>query len=329
MPALLTHVDLCAGTGAFSVAGSRVKRFTTVYANDMCKASKVIFDANIASCTLDCRLLKDVLLDNLPKKVDIITGGFPCQPYSKAGRGDGLQDPRSRVFDQIMAVARHCRPRWVACENVANLLTMEKGQVFATLQAIAQQYLPGYKCSWTLYDTAKHTGIPQNRKRLYIVWFRDAADWTRHEFLQPAPALQRVSAFLDRETDVPDEFYYKNRQSRSSYGAMVQRVCTENVRQTQVVYQRRRDGTMIQNKSGVVPTCMAGMGPGSNDLPVVRDNRGVRMLTPRECFRLQGFKDSYVLPDSLSLIQQYRLAGNAVTVAVAQLVLQSLVNLDA
>ena len=321
----LRHIDLCAGSGAFSLAAGSLG-FSTTYANDFCPKAKLCFDANVRDCRLDCRPLQDALPDGaLPASCDLITGGPPCQPFSSASENRlGLDDPRAQVLDSILEVARRCQPRWLLCENVLGLLSHDGGRTFTRVLAKAKAFLPGYQCKWAKYDTATHTGVPQNRKRVYIAWFRDAADHDAFEFPQPRPALRPVSDFLQPEAEVPDWCYHANRSSR--FAQQLQGMTLLPVRETQAVYSRRRDGTIKQSASSVCGCLMAGMAPHSNDLPIVRDDRGSRMLTPREMFALQGFPASYILPEELSPDMLYKVAGNAVSLPVAQLVIQALLD---
>ena len=315
-------LDLFAGTGGFSIAAEQTGRFISVYANDVDPSSRVLFDANVSSCSLDCRSIEDVELEDLPADVDLITGGFPCQPYSVEGRRLGALDPRADVFESMLRVVQHCRPRWLLCENVSNLLTMDGGALFDELVQTAQRFLPEWRCKWTVYDTASHTGIPQNRRRLYIVWFRESSDFDRFSFCQPIVPLQPLVSVLQHERDIDTKHYYDHQTTS------IARKLVRAVKVPGSVYTRRRRGTVRRNKSGVVPTLTAGMGLGGNNVPLVRDRRGVRKLTPRECFRLQGFADTYTLPTELKESQLYKLAGNAITVPVARLVIQSLIDLD-
>jgi DNA (cytosine-5)-methyltransferase 1 len=92
------------------------------------------------------------------------------------------------------------------------------------------------------------------------------------------------------------------------------------------IYQYRRV-YVRENKSNECPTLTANMGGGGHNVPIVRDGRGIRKLTPRECFSFQGFPATYVLPERMSDTNLYKLAGNAVSVPVVQLIANRLVPL--
>ena len=92
------------------------------------------------------------------------------------------------------------------------------------------------------------------------------------------------------------------------------------------MYQYRRV-YVRENKSSECPTLTANMGEGGHNVPLLLDDKGVRKLTPRECFNFQGFPDNYILPSTLSDSKLYKLAGNAVTVKVVKMIASRLMNL--
>ena len=94
---------------------------------------------------------------------------------------------------------------------------------------------------------------------------------------------------------------------------------------TNAVYQYRRN-YVRENKKNVCPTLTANMGSGGHNVPIILDDKGIRKLTPRECFNLQGFPSSYKFPD-ISDLKLYKLSGNAVTVPVVELIANRLLKL--
>ena len=312
-----TLLELCAGTGGFTVAARDL--FTPVWANDWDRASKRLYKVNHPGVHFDGRPIEDVPLTDLPAPgtIDLITAGFPCQPYSIEGDKLALSDPRADVFEHILRVVQHLQPRWLVCENVPHLVEMNGGAAWESLQRKAQTYLPGWHCEWTRYNTRLHSTVPQNRERVYIVWFRDSESERPFTFNKPAGLTTRhVSDLL--EPEVHHKYYYDS--ARPGPSAMIVREAKESVHETGIVYQRRRNNKLRENMSGVIPTLMRQHGLS---VPIVRDGKGVRRLTPRECFRAQGFPETYQF-GKLSDTSLYELAGNAVTVPIAELVLKSL-----
>lgn len=307
----MRHVDLFAGTGAFSLALQSLG-VETVFANDMLESSKTAYDANFPE-KLTLGNLCDISPNDIPPH-DILTGGFPCQPFSVAGKREGFNDPRSNVFWKIMEIVDVHTPRCIILENVKNLVTHDKGNTFKTV--IGELERRGYHVRYKVLNTAKITGIPQHRERIYIVAFRekDVFDAFSLDF-EPVEKRQ-ITELL--ETNVPQKYYYTDAMK-------VWELVRDTPMKPNTIYQYRRV-YVRENKSGECPTLTANMGGGGHNVPLVIDHKGKRKLTPRECFRFQGFPDTYTLP-SLVDSKLYSLAGNAVSVPVVQLIAERLVPL--
>lgn len=308
-------VDLFAGTGAFTLAFQETGKVDVVFANDMMAPSKTIYDANF-SHKLTLKDLNEVPVEEIPSH-DILTGGFPCQPFSVAGRQEGFEDARANVFWKILEILDMHRPRCIVLENVKNLVGHDDGNTFKTICTELERR--GYKLCHKVLNTAKLTGVPQHRERIYIVgWLEDnenkGEDENKHEKFLDFPEIPKksIQEFLENADTVPDKYYYKE-------GSSCWPLLEPEVKQKDTVYQYRRV-YVRENKSKECPTLTANMGGGGHNVPIVMDNRGIRKLTPRECFRFQGFPDSFTYPSSLSDTALYKLAGNAVSVPVVRLI---------
>lgn len=165
----MTAVELFAGIGGFRVACERLG-IETVWANDIdAKAAKVYTD-NFGHDVFhvgDIRKLKG----DIPPH-DILTGGFPCQPFSKAGKKQGVDDYRGTLFEEIVDVVRRNKPRHFVLENVANLLSLNDGSHFRTILSALSSL--GYMVEWKVFDATK-LGLPQHRLRVVIVGTRGMA----------------------------------------------------------------------------------------------------------------------------------------------------------
>lgn len=308
----MRHVDLFAGTGAFSYAFTK-HGAQTVFSNDMLESSKAVYDANATGHTLTCANLCDLSPTDIPPH-DILTGGFPCQPFSIAGRREGFNDPRSNVFYKILEILDHHKPACVVLENVKNLTTHDNTNTFTTIRTELETR--GYHVKYKVLDTARITGVPQHRERIYIVGLRSQTVFDAFTLDFPEVPKRAVSTLL--ESDVPDKYYYRpGTKAWELVGPMEMNPDT--------IYQYRRV-YIRENKSGECPTLTANMGHGGHNVPLVIDDKGKRKLTPRECFRFQGFPDSFILP-SLSDSKLYALAGNAVSVPVVELIASRLLPL--
>lgn len=170
-------VELFAGIGGFRLASDRVG-LSTVWANDVSDKACLVYRDRFGPSQISCGDFS-TLSDEVPDH-DVLTAGFPCQPFSSAGKKQGLRDSRGTLFHHIIATLQSHRPRYFVLENVRRLLSMEAGEHFATiLQCISDL---GYFVEWRLLN-ACHFGLPQNRERVFIV-----GELTTHNDYRPPDA---------------------------------------------------------------------------------------------------------------------------------------------
>lgn len=312
----INMIDLFAGTGAFS------KAFETCgiqccFANDFCNNSKKIFDMN-HDTKLTYGDLNNIKNVDIPKH-DILCAGFPCQPFSIAGKQAGFEDERSNVFWKIINIIEHHKPEVVILENVKNLKSHDKGNTFKVIYDKLCNGLK-YKIVEKVLNTSKITGVPQNRERIYIVCFKDKEKRDKFTLDFDEKSNKTINEFLQSET-IPEKYYYTDRFK--VYGAIKEGV-TKSIDEN-VLYQYRRY-YVRENKNNVCPTLTANMGGGGHNVPLLKDKKGIRRLTPRECFNLQGFPEDYKLPEVCDSAL-YKLAGNAVSFPVVKLIAERVADL--
>ena len=310
----LKMIDLFAGTGAFSKAFAK-NNIECCFANDFCKFSKKIFDIN-HEIELTYGDLNDIKNEDIPAH-NILCGGFPCQPFSIAGKQDGFEDERANVFWKIINIIKHHSPDIVILENVKNLKSHDKGNTFKVIYDKLSKL--GYHIKYEILNTSKITKIPQNRERVYIVCFKDKEKYDKFQFDFEDKEKREIKELL--ENNITDNYYYTDRfKVYDSVKEGVTKYIDENV-----LYQYRRY-YVRENKSNVCPTLTANMGGGGHNVPLLKDKKGIRRLTPRECFNLQGFPSDYKLPDICDSAL-YKLAGNAVSVPVVELIAEKISNI--
>jgi DNA (cytosine-5)-methyltransferase 1 len=303
----LKMIDLCAGTGAFSLAFENTGKVECVFANDIEPSSKIIYDNNF-NHTLFLKDINTIDVENIPPH-DILCGGFPCQSFSIGGQQKGFNDPRSNVFWKIMEIVEHHAPRYIVLENVKNLLSHDKKKTFAVIKNALES--KGYFVNFKVLNTSDITGIPQHRERVYIVCTKENTPFSL-DFEKIKKGT--ISSLLEKE--IPQKYYYKN---SSIYDSLEREITKKNT-----VYQYRRT-YVRENKNNECPTLTANMGTGGHNVPLILDDIGIRKFTPRECFRLQGFPSDYKL-GSLSDCKLYKLAGNAVSYPVVQSIANRLIH---
>lgn len=312
MKKVLKTVDLFAGVGGIRM-GFEQAGFETVYANDFDKYCKITYDLNHNKVPLT---LKDItksssndfvsVLDDIKKiKYDILLGGFPCQAFSIAGYRHGFRDSKGRgnLFFYIAEIIEQTQPLGFLLENVKNLRGHDQGNTYKVIKDTLTKL--GYFVDERILNSMDYGNVPQNRERIYIVGFKSKKHLENFNFPNKINRNIQIKDLL--EDQVSDDFYYQNKP-------LWQRIKDYSF-QPNTVYQWRRV-YVRDNKSGVCPTLTANMGTGGHNVPLIIDKKGVRKLTPRECFRIQGFPDTFKLPNNLARSHLYKQAGNSVTVPV-------------
>ena len=144
----------------------------------------------------------------LPQNIDLVTYGFPCQPFSQAGKQEGFEDSKGRgnLFFDALRVIQHCQPKIAIAENVKNLTSPRFKNEFATvLQCLTDA---GYNNYWKVLD-AKDYDLAQHRERVSVVSIRKDVDTGRFEFPKPVKLLKCLYDYLESEVDekyyIPDE----------------------------------------------------------------------------------------------------------------------------
>ena len=311
----MDYVDLFAGTGAFSHVLDKYG-YNCVLANDMINESQLIYNLNIDANTFVLNDLNEINVNDIPKH-DILCGGFPCQPFSIAGKKKGFDDKRSNVFWKIIEILKKHTPSIIILENVKNLTSHDKGKTFNVIKT--QLEAIGYKLKYEVLDTCKITNVPHHRERIYIVGFLDKKKFNNFNFDFDTCKNKQISAFLEKS--IPNKYYYTDKLKVFDE---VKKTVVKHIN-TNTVYQYRRY-YVRENKSNCCPTLTANMGSGGHNVPLIKDDNGIRKLTPRECFNLQGFNKKYKLPP-LSDSKLYKLAGNAVSVPVVELIVNKITKL--
>jgi len=296
---MLKVADLFAGVGGIAL-GFKNNGFKIVWANEIDKNASITYRANF-----DHKLIEDDIknlnLESL-EDIDIVTAGFPCQPFSIAGYRKGFDDDRGNLFFEIIKIIDKKNPKIVFLENVKNLETHNKGNTFNTIknELTKRKYYIKYK----VLNTCEYSDIPQNRERIYILAFKDKKVYNDFEFPNKINKKKNITNLLFNE--VEDIYYYKNSKL---YDRIKDQIKKGKIYQWRRIYLR-------ENKSDLCPTLTANMGTGGHNVPLIADDKGIRKLTPRECFRFQGFLDNYILPKSLSNTSLYKQAGNSVSVPI-------------
>ena len=158
----IRSIELFAGIGGFRIALDKAG-IDTVWANDFDRVACTVYRNRFGSKEI---VEGDIwkLIDEAPTH-DLLTGGFPCQPFSAAGKKKGIEDPRGTLFEAIVKILQKHEPNYFILENVKRLLLMDQGKHFATiLDALSAL---DYRIEWRVLNTSWF-GLPQNRQRIFI-----------------------------------------------------------------------------------------------------------------------------------------------------------------
>jgi DNA (cytosine-5)-methyltransferase 1 len=300
-------IDLFAGVGGIRLGFERAG-FETVFANDYEPKCKDTYDLNFSNTPLTIEDLQKVEIDDLPD-FDFLLGGFPCQPFSVAGYRQGFKDERGRgnLFFRTIDILKAKKPTGFLLENVKNLYTHDDGNTFRVISDELDK--AGYRIEAKVLNSMEYGNVPQNRERVYIVGFLKETEYIYNfTFPEKTDLTVSISDILEDSENIAQKYYYNDKP-------LFEKI-KEYPFEEGIVYQWRRK-YVRENKSGVCPTLTANMGTGGHNVPLVKDDRGIRKLTPRECARLQGFPESYRL-SHIADSALYKQFGNSVTVPVIE-----------
>lgn len=301
---MLKTIDLFAGIGGIRI-GFENAGFETVFSNDFEPTCKTTYDLNFSHPQLYIQDIRNIDPTNIPD-FDFLLGGFPCQAFSIAGHRQGFDDEKDRgnLFFYIAKILEAKQPEGFLLENVKNLVGHDNGNTFKVITSVLNNL--GYKFHYKVMNTMEYGNVPQNRERVYIVGFKTDDYYNNFKFPQPVTLTKTVRDYL--EPTVDKKYYYNG---KPLYDRIKDDVIDESK-----IYQWRRK-YVRENKKNVCPTLTANMGSGGHNVPIIKDSIGIRKLTPLECVRLQGFPETYKLPD-ISNSALYKQAGNSVSVPVIE-----------
>lgn len=240
---------------------------------------------------------------------DVLCAGFPCQPFSHIGRREGFEHPtQGTMFHEIVRIVRKKRPKALFLENVPGIINHDKGN---TLRVILDTLAKlGYECSYAILNACDF-GVPQNRKRFYLVAFNEKG----FGFTFPEPPMEKVDIGRFLESGV--EGYCISKHLQSAY------------------LFKKDDGRPIlidKNSKGPMKTLVSSYHKIQRLTGTfVKDGEtGIRLLTANECKRVMGFPENFQFP--VSRTQMYRQMGNSVVIqvvdSVAQKIAEALVDLE-
>lgn len=278
--------------------------FNVIWANEFDHNAAITYRVNLGSEYLVESDIKCVDAKAMPN-FDILVAGFPCQPFSIAGRKKGFADPRGNLFFEIIRILKEKKPPIVFLENVPNLIEHASGKTFMTIHNALVEL--GYYIRYNVLDAKEYGNVPQTRKRVFIVAFLDLEQCQKFKYPDPIARTINLNDIIDRAIKHDDIYYYT--KNSFYYDDLIKIVTDKNV-----IY-KIEDSGVIKTKHYVCPTLTANMGTYPDRVPVIIDNYGIRKITPQECLALQGFPKDFTFK-GISLNSAYKQCGNSVCVNV-------------
>lgn len=257
-------------------------------------------------------------------QINIITGGFPCQDVSTAGKRAGLAGSRSGLWFHFLRIVKEVIPQWIVVENVPGLLSSNKGKDFETI--LNGLVGVGYSVAWRVLD-AQYFGLAQQRRRLFIVGH--LADGRAAEVLFDTPGIEgnfetgeavgyEVANALTTGVGTYRGNGFDNLILAKTLTTRTSRTYNpSNDMLIPVYYSHSNQQDRIYDPRGKSPALLNSLSGGAWK---IFQSARVRRLTPVECARLQGFPDDWC--EGLSDTAQYEAYGNAVAVPVAEWILK-------
>ena len=315
----MKFIDLFAGIGGFHLA---LSSFDTecAFVSEWDKHAQSVYEQNFG-----IRPFGDITLideKEIPSH-DILCGGFPCQAFSISGKQRGFEDSRGTLFFDIARIAKHHKPKILLLENVYNLERHDNGNTLKVIKKTLKQL--GYNIFYKVLN-ASHFGIPQIRKRIFFVCFRNDLGVSAFQFPKPTKTNTRLNDFLEKEVE---DFVFPSKERLKKLSLKDEKLnqlslqldlkdkFVSSIRVGTI--NKGGQGERIYSPYGTSITLSAYGGGVGSKTGLYLINGKIRKLSPRECANVTGFPKDFILHENKN--QSYKQYGNSVVVDVVQNIL--------
>jgi DNA (cytosine-5)-methyltransferase 1 len=333
-----TFIDLFAGIGGIRIPFQELGG-QCVFTSEWDKFSQKVYAVNFGD--LPHGDITKITAEDIPNH-DVLLGGFPCQAFSQAGLKKGFHDSRGTMFFEIQRILAEKKPKAFLLENVKQLIGHDKGRtlqhILNTLQGTIVQKVPDdvpmsieartalstrlrYQVFYKVLK-ARDFGVPQNRERIFIVGFNTDYFGENVEFDDifkfPSPPLipTRLGEILEDSTKIDNKYTLSNKLWHG------------HLRRKEE-HKQKGNGfgySLFNADSLYTSTLSARYYKDGSEILIDQSKlkKNPRKLTPRECARLQGFPENYIV-DSVSDSQAYKQFGNSVCIPVVRAVAKQMI----
>ncbi len=293
------------------------------------KAYTANYDINPDDFHLDIRFLdgSDYRDDN----IDLLVGGSPCQSFSSVGAQCGLQDTRGTLFYEFARIVKETQPRVFIYENVRGLTTHDNGRTWEIIQNVFKNDL-NYKIGEPQVLNASDYGIPQSRRRLFVVGFRSDIDCSDFVYPEPVELKYTMQDFLE-DNCASGHFTYDKKNGALIVGKVKGQpdpkfTLTPAVQKYVMAGGTGSYQTSTQTDLPIARTLMKMMTQHhragvDNYITVQKEPLVLRQLSDREALRLMGYPDDFRI--AVSSMQTLRQAGNSIVVDVLMAIVKQII----
>ena len=304
----INFIDLCAGIGGFHYALNKLG-LNCVFASEINKDCKEVYFNNYNM--MPHGNIIELEVKNIPEH-SILCAGFPCQPFSIAGKQNGFDDHRGNIFFEILKIIKAKNPDTIFLENVKNLLNHSKGETLKTILSLLEK--ENYYVSYSVLNS-KDFNSAQNRERIFIVGNKlKKFDFSKIIKGNTKNLIDVIN--LNNNNYIDQDAYTiieKNKWVRQKSGLIFCGYINKNTRIRNKVNLNSSSNHRQQNRiyhiDGTHPTINSQEIGGRY---FIYDNIGVRKLTIDECYKLMGFPECFIKSKTIS--NQYKQIGNSVCV---------------
>lgn len=306
-------IDLFCGLGGFRLAFEKAGG-ECVFSSDIDQHVQKTYALNFGE--IPHGDITKIAASDIPDH-DVLCAGFPCQPFSTAGKRLGFEDTRGTLFFEVARIIKEKKPKAFILENVKGLINHDNGNTLDTILEIISNL--GYDCKYDVLNS-KNYNVPQNRERWYCIGVKKDIDVNIKDFTFPTPEkLQtKLSDIIEQDIDITD--YVVSETCERNIKTFIEKRQI-NITPSTLAYDIRP--SRCHFITGDISNCLtAKMGTGGSNVAVVVEQN--RKLTERECLRIMGFPENYKIGKGY---QAYKQIGNSVAVPVICRLAEELITL--
>lgn len=309
MSGKIRFIDLFAGIGGFHLA---MKNFggEAVFASEWDKDAAEIYRKNFGLTPAGD--ITKISEKDIPDH-EILCAGFPCQAFSISGKQKGFEDSRGTLFFDVARIAKEKQPKILFLENVKNLARHDNGNTLRVIKNTLNEI--GYDVFDKILDASKF-GVPQSRKRIYIVCFRKDLNIKDFDFPTEGKVEKHIQDILLPDSETEKYRIFRNDITMNN----VQEKFSDTPLRIGIV-NKGGQGERIYSPLGTGITLSAYGGGVGAKTGLYRINGKIRKLSPRECARLDGFPETFKIAEKDSVA--YKQFGNSVVVDVLREIMKN------